>query len=111
GPRCGGRRSVRIRCASRIRPCMFIRPLLLATAVARLCAAQSRCDADAAFRSAPNLLADKRYEQTAKTLDGLRRCATLSHLQNFQVGWLYGRARRFEVALEVFGKVPDDVPD
>src|SRR5947209_19020041 len=79
-PRCGWTRSVRIRYASRIRARMFIRLLLLATAVAHICAAQSLCDADAAFRSAQNLLAHKQYEQAAKTLDGLRRCATLSHL-------------------------------
>lgn len=90
---------------------MFIRSLLLASAVAHVCAAQSQCDADAAFRSAQNLLADKQHEQAAKTLDGLRRCATLSNLQTFEMGWLYGRARRFDVALEIFGKVPEDVPD
>jgi tetratricopeptide (TPR) repeat protein len=90
---------------------MFIRLLLLAAAATCVCAAQSRCDADVAFRSAQNLLAGNQYEQAAKTLDGLRRCATLSNLQTFEMGWLYGRARRFDVALEVFGKVSEDVPD
>jgi len=90
---------------------MFIRILLLVTTVAHVCAAQSRCDADTAFRSAQNLLAGKQYEQSAKALDGLRRCATLSNLQTFEMGWLYGRARRFDVALELFGQVPEEVPD
>lgn len=90
---------------------MFIRILLLATAVAHVCVAQTRCDPDAAFRSAQNLLAARQYEQAANALNGLRRCVTLSNLQMFEMGWLYGRARRFDVALEVFGKIPEDVPD
>ena len=102
---------MRIRFASRTQGRMFTRLLLLATVVLHTCAAQSRCDADAAFRSVQNLLAGKHYEQAAKTLDELRRCATLSNLQKFEMGWLYGRARRFDVALELFGQVPEDVPD
>jgi len=95
---------------------MFTRPGLLKATIMLFagvhpCPAQSRCDPDAAFRSVQILLANKQFEQATKTLDGLRRCATLSNLQTFQMGWLYGRARRFDVALEIFAKVPEDVPD
>lgn len=69
------------------------------------------CASDEIFRKANALLAQHDYEATAKTLDQLRACPKLSPLEKFALGWLYGRARHFDVALKLFERVPADVPD
>jgi tetratricopeptide (TPR) repeat protein len=69
------------------------------------------CDANQVLQRANGLLADKAFEQAGSLLDQLRSCPDRSPLETFQLGWLYGRARRFDTALKLFGEVPPDVPD
>ena len=74
--------------------------------------AQSQeCNASTVFQRTNTLLGDKQYDQAAKSLDPLRACPRLSPVETFQMGWLYGRARRFDIALKIFNTVPRDVPD
>ncbi len=82
--------------------------------LALLYAAQDKhgnCDATAAFQKANVGLSSHQYEQAARSLDEIRDCPALSPLELFQAGWLYGRARRFDIALKLFNRVPDSVPD
>lgn len=44
-------------------------------------------------------------------LNVFRACPNRSPLETFQLGWLYGRAKRFDQALNIFETVPHDVPD
>ncbi|MDQ1474271.1 MAG: hypothetical protein QOJ99_5751, partial [Bryobacterales bacterium] len=44
-------------------------------------------------------------------LDRLRNGPPLSPLDLFQLGWLYGQARKYDMAIGIFRTVPDDVPD
>jgi tetratricopeptide (TPR) repeat protein len=69
------------------------------------------CDANTAFQHAGQLIGSKQYDQASEVLKQYRTCPYRSPLENFQLGWLYGRARRFGDALEVFEAVPHDVPD
>jgi tetratricopeptide (TPR) repeat protein len=69
------------------------------------------CDAGVLFQHVNTLLADKAYEQAARTLDQFQSCPDRSPLDKFQMGWLYGRARRFDKALKVFSALSPDVPD
>jgi tetratricopeptide (TPR) repeat protein len=69
------------------------------------------CDAGLLFQRVNTLLADKAYEQAARTLDQFQSCPDRSPLDKFQMGWLYGRARRFDKALKVFRALSPDVPD
>jgi tetratricopeptide (TPR) repeat protein len=71
----------------------------------------SGCDATAIFVSVSSLLQSRNYEGAARALDGLDRCPDLSAIETFQMGWLYGRARRFNTALKIFHSVSEDVPD
>jgi tetratricopeptide (TPR) repeat protein len=78
--------------------------------------AQSRqqnrqCDAGTVFQQVKTLLEDKQYDQAARRLDQFQECSGRTPLETFEMGWLYGRARRFEVALRIFNTVPLDVPD
>ena len=72
---------------------------------------QAACEAKEAFQQVNGLLAQRNYAASAKTLDQLRSCPRLSPLETFEMGWLYGRARRFDVALRIFDSVPRNVPD
>jgi tetratricopeptide (TPR) repeat protein len=63
------------------------------------------------FQRVTSLLENKQYDTAAKTLDRFRSCPAHSQLETFQMGWLYGRARRFDTALQIFGTVARDVPD
>ncbi len=69
------------------------------------------CDAATLFSQVNTLLGRKEYAQAAKILDQLQACPNRSPLEAFQLGWLYGRARRFDTALKIFNTVPADVPD
>ncbi|MGA8594702.1 MAG: tetratricopeptide repeat protein [Bryobacteraceae bacterium] len=69
------------------------------------------CNARTVFQRVNALLEGKQYDQAAKSLDQLRACPRLSPLEAFQMGWLYGRARRFDIALKIFNTVPADIPD
>jgi len=69
------------------------------------------CKGAADFTRVERLLQGKQYDEAARALDETRNCDKLSAIEAFQLGWLYGRARRFNDALKVFETVPDDVPD
>jgi tetratricopeptide (TPR) repeat protein len=72
---------------------------------------QSSCNATAAFERVTPLLAAGKYDEAANALDKIGSCGSLSAIESFQLGWLYGRARHFDAALKAFDKVPPDVPD
>jgi tetratricopeptide (TPR) repeat protein len=69
------------------------------------------CDAEVTFQHVNTLLAAKAYEQAAKALDQFQSCPDRLPQNTFQMGWLYGRARRFDKSLSVFNSLPADVPD
>ncbi len=71
----------------------------------------SGCNAAGTFDKVTSLLAKRQYDEAANALDKVRYCSNLSAIQTFQLGWLYGRARRFDAALKMFDRVPPDVPD
>jgi tetratricopeptide (TPR) repeat protein len=73
--------------------------------------ARADCVAREVFSQANSLLQGRKYEDTAKVLDKLRPCKTLSPIERFEMGWLYGRARKFSAALDAFNSVPESVPD
>src|SRR5690348_7561733 len=69
------------------------------------------CNHAALFGQIDQLLSEKKYDQATQALDQLRNCSGLTPLETFQAGWLYGRARHFDKALEVFHHIASDVPD
>jgi tetratricopeptide (TPR) repeat protein len=69
------------------------------------------CDHALVFQQADQLIRSKQYDQASGLLRRFEACPGLAPLDKFQLGWLYGRARRFELALKVFEGVPHDVPD
>jgi tetratricopeptide (TPR) repeat protein len=85
---------------------------LLGVLLAHFCYSQANsCNPAALFAQTGQLLSQKKYEQAAQTLDQLQRCSQLTPLEEFQRGWLYGRARHFAKALEIFDHVAPDTPD
>jgi tetratricopeptide (TPR) repeat protein len=75
-----------------------------------LCA-KADCGAKEIFIQVSGLLQSRQYQQAAKALDSLKHCSALSPIDRFESGWLYGRARHFNAALEAFNAVPENVPD
>jgi tetratricopeptide (TPR) repeat protein len=69
------------------------------------------CAAQSVFRIADAELQRRRYDQAERELDSLRSCDTLSSVDIFNLGWLYGRARNFQKALSEFNRVGQDVPN
>jgi tetratricopeptide (TPR) repeat protein len=69
------------------------------------------CDAQGTFSQADGLLKLRRYAETRAILKQLRSCPNLSPLATFNLGWLYGRIRDFNTALEIFRSLGPDVPD
>lgn len=69
------------------------------------------CDGAEVFQRADQLIREKQYDQAGGLLTRFDACPGLSSLDKFQLGWLYGRARRFDLALNIFQSVPHDVPD
>jgi tetratricopeptide (TPR) repeat protein len=69
------------------------------------------CDAQGTFSQADGLLKLRRYAETRAILKQLRSCPNLSPLATFNLGWLYGRSRNFNTALEIFRSLGPDVPD
>jgi tetratricopeptide (TPR) repeat protein len=85
---------------------------LIAAILGPLSFAQTNsCDTAALFKQTEQSLSGKQYDQAAQILDQLRKCSGLSPVQSFQEAWLYGRARQFGKALEIFNRVPADIPD
>jgi tetratricopeptide (TPR) repeat protein len=78
------------------------------------CSAQDHgltCGAQTVFKMADAELKQKRYDQAEQELDRLRSCASLSSIDTFNLGWLYGRAHNFKKALTEFNSVGQNVPD
>jgi tetratricopeptide (TPR) repeat protein len=95
-----------------IRRLQVVAPLLsFAISASNLQQRSQECDASTAFQQVDQLISKRQYDQAAAILDGFRGCAKRTSLETFQLGWLYGRARRFSEALKVFGTVPSNVPD
>ncbi len=65
---------------------------------------------DELFQEATRLVQSGEYSAAASVLDRLR-VMPLPPPQIFQVGWLYGRARRFDLALRTFESLPAETPD
>ena len=74
-------------------------------------AAQGECVPGKVFQQVDKELGQHLYEKAGQLLDGLNSCGSLSAMELFQRGWLYGRAHRFDNALEILSSVPRDVPD
>src|ERR1700675_2860083 len=71
------------------------------------CSAQDHgptCGAQGVFKMADAELKQKRYDQAEQELDRLRSCGSLSSIDTFNLGWLYGRAHNFKKALTEFNK-------
>lgn len=71
----------------------------------------SECDEAVIFQRADQLVKQGQYDQASELLKRFEACPGRKPLDTFQLGWLYGRARRFEDALKLFAAVPHDVPD
>jgi tetratricopeptide (TPR) repeat protein len=69
------------------------------------------CDEAAIFQRADQLIRDKQYDHATELLRRFEACPSRKPLDTFQLGWFYGRARRFDDALKFFEAVPHDVPD
>jgi len=69
------------------------------------------CEGSAIVQRINGILAKREYDRAASALDEFRVCPARSPLETFQLGWLYGRARRFDTALKIFNSLPRDVPD
>jgi tetratricopeptide (TPR) repeat protein len=57
------------------------------------------------------LLKQKQIAQAAAILDGVRADLHLTPVQRFDLGWLYGQARRYRTAIGIFESLPESVPD
>jgi tetratricopeptide (TPR) repeat protein len=68
-------------------------------------------DAAGRLQQAGTLLRDGRVAEAVTQLDSLRNGPPLSPLDLFQLGWLYGQARKYDLAIGIFQTVPDNVPD
>jgi tetratricopeptide (TPR) repeat protein len=95
------------------KPTPWLAALFLSAGVWLSSASQAAAACNVSYELAKTelLLKEKRYADGAAKLDRLRECAGLSPLETFQIGWLYGRSRRFKEALAVVNSVPLDVPD
>src|ERR1700747_2195407 len=69
------------------------------------------CNAAQTFSNVDEQLKNERYGEARTMLDSLRSCPTLSNIEQFNLGWLYGRSRDFHTALTIFNSLPADVPD
>ena len=69
------------------------------------------CDAEQAFKTADALIKSKHFDQAAKALTPVQSCPSLTPIQRFNLGWLFGRAHDPRSALENFQLVPAEVPD
>lgn len=71
----------------------------------------SKCAVAPVFEQASAFLSKKQFDQAYKVLNPLNSCRDLTPLEKFQLGWLYGRARHFEAALQQFQAIPVNTPD
>ena len=88
--------------------CISISAAALVAAVLGAFAAQ---DPAALFQDASDLLRAGKRADAMKKLEELRHIPALPPVARFQLGWLYGQAREYGAALEIFQSVPENVPD
>jgi tetratricopeptide (TPR) repeat protein len=69
------------------------------------------CAAQSVFKIADAELKQKLYDRAERALDRLRSCNTLSAIDTFKLGWMYGRVHNFKKALTQFNSVSQNVPD
>ncbi|HEX7362693.1 MAG TPA: tetratricopeptide repeat protein [Bryobacteraceae bacterium] len=93
------------------RACATALPLFYVVASVSAAQKAKTCDVASAVQQANGLLKQSQYQAVARALDRLHRCRGLSALEQFQIGWLYGRANRFDTALKIFNSVPENVPN
>src|SRR5580658_4276892 len=76
-------------------------------------AAQERqsCAPAKTFTQVGALLEKQDYSRAKALLRGLETCPHLAPLEQFNIGWLYGRAHDSPDALRIFHTVRADVPD
>jgi tetratricopeptide (TPR) repeat protein len=63
------------------------------------------------FVQVGTLLKKQDYSRAKTLLRSLESCPHLAPIEQFNVGWLYGRAHDSTDALRIFHSVPSDVPD
>lgn len=56
------------------------------------------------------LLKEGKRNEAISLLDKVRNDGSLRAIEKFQLGWLYGQAQRYEVAIAIFESLPQDVP-
>jgi tetratricopeptide (TPR) repeat protein len=69
------------------------------------------CVPDKTFAQVGSLLENQDYQAAKSLLQGLESCSHLLPVQQFNVGWLYGKAHDSSDALKIFKSLRDDVPD
>ncbi len=68
-------------------------------------------DSIAQLRDASALLKAGKAAEALIQLDRIRNGSRVSPIESFQLGWLYGQARKYQTAIEIFRSVPEDIPD
>lgn len=58
-----------------------------------------------------SLLKEGQRDKALSLLDQLNKSGRLRPTERFQLGWLYGQAKEFHIALEIFSSLPETVPD
>lgn len=61
--------------------------------------------------TAEDLLRKGKTVEALANLDRLRSGPQLPPLALFQLGWLFGQARKYQIAIEIFREVPENIPD
>ncbi len=84
---------------------------LFAEAIGVAAQAKQACVPEKNFAQVGHLLEKQQYEDAKALLRRLETCTSLSPIQRFNVGWLYGKAQDFPAALKIFESVSLDVPD
>jgi tetratricopeptide (TPR) repeat protein len=95
------------------RPKLFLAAALCFVACGLSAAAQERpsCFPAKAFAQVRPLLEKQDYARAKMLLRTLEACPQLAPLEQFNIGWLYGRAHDSPDALRMFRSVQADVPD
>jgi len=89
----------------------FVLLLLSTPALSAGTPPNANCHVQVAFAKVGGLLNNKSYDRARSELDQLRNCGGLSEAERFNLGWLFGRARDFHSALDIFHSLPAKVPD
>jgi tetratricopeptide (TPR) repeat protein len=102
---------IRGRMCIRLASCVVLLLSCVSSISAQYMQQSQKCDVSTVVPQISTLVERKQYSEAAKSLDDLHACPGLSSLEMFQIGWLYGRTRRFDIALKIFKTIPQDVPD